>query len=126
MNAENEICCATEPQETKELERFKPYYTSEYSDEAWEVKIAMPGVEKSGLDVSIENEILSVTGLRKVECPENWKRLSGSGADRQYELKLDVGPEVDGSRIEAKLENGELAIRLPLKEEAKPKHIPVT
>lgn len=122
MNSEIETNCAPE----KKLERFKPHYSSEYSDDAWEVKVALPGVLKEDLTVSVENEILEIGGLRRNVEPDGWKRLTGSDADRRYELKLDVGPEVDDSKIEAKLEYGELVIRLPLKEEAKPKNIQVT
>ena len=107
------------------LERIKPNYTSEYSEEAWEVTVSLPGVAKSDLDVSIENEILKVSGLRKSEYPETWKRLSGVDSDRQYELRLVVGPEVDSTKIAAKLEHGEVIIHLPLKDEAIPKSIPV-
>jgi len=128
--SENEICCSPDTKcdtnNTSKLLRYKPHYTSTYSDDAWEVKIAMPGVEKSNLDIAIENEILEVVGLRKVETPEGWTRLSGNDADRQYELRLDVGPEVDDTKIEAKLEIGEVIVRLPLKDEAKPKTIPVS
>ena len=127
---ENEICCSPdskcENDSTSKLLRYKPHYTSTYSDDAWEVKIAMPGVAKTDLNIAIENEILEVVGLRKVETPEGWKRLSGDDADRQYELRLDVGPEVDDTKIAAKLENGEVVVRLPLKDEAKPKTIPVS
>ncbi|MDF1810822.1 MAG: Hsp20/alpha crystallin family protein [Verrucomicrobiales bacterium] len=108
------------------VDRYRPRYSSEYSDDHWEVRVSMPGVEKSDVNISIENEILTVTGHRKMHYPESWKRLSGSDSDREYQLKLDVGPEVDDTKIEAKLENGELLVRLPLKDEAKPRQIPVS
>ena len=130
MNKENEIyrgndCCETVDFEKRETSKRRPSYTSEYSDEAWEVKVALPGVVKPDLKISVENEILEIVGLRRAEHPDDWERLTGDAADRQYVLRLDVGPEVDDSGIEAKLEHGQLAVRLPLKEEAKPKSIPV-
>ena len=124
---ENESCDAAvlAPEEKRMVEHYKPQYTSEYSEDAWEVRVSLPGVVKSDVKISIENEILRVEALRKMDCPEGWKRLTGSSADRQYVLKLDVGPEVDGSNIEAHLKNGELQVRLPLRDEAKPKEIPI-
>ena len=131
MNSENEICRASDSECTdlerhrNELRRVKPHYSSEYTAEEWQVKVTLPGVEKSDAKISMENEILEVSALRKFELPENWERLTGSETDRLYELRLDVGPEVDDSKVEAKMEDGELLIRLPLKEEAKPRAIPV-
>lgn len=127
MNTENEICRKEDNSEsTSRIERFKPHYTSEYSEEAWEVRVALPGVAKTDVDVTIEDEILEVNGLRKASHPESWKRLSGYDSDRQYVLKLDVGPEVDGSKIEASMQDGELLLQLPLKEAAKSLSIPVS
>lgn len=127
MNTENEICRKeNDSEKNNRIERFKPHYTSEYSEEAWEVTVALPGVAKTDVDVTIEDEILEVTGLRKTSHPESWKRLSGYDSDRRYELRLDVGPEVDGSKIEASLQDGELLLQLPLKEAAKPLSIPVS
>ena len=129
MNSENEICtsneCATTAGPTQSVTRYKPHYTSNYSEDAWEVKVAMPGVKKEDVELSVENEIMEIVGLRRMDHPEGWKRLTGSSDDRRYELRLDVGPEVEDSKIEAKLASGELLIRLPLKEEAKPRSIPV-
>ena len=130
MNKENETCrgsdrCETVDFDKRETSKRRPRYTSEYSDEAWEVKVDLPGVAKADLKISIENEILEIVGLRRMDYPGDWERLSGDAADRQYELRLDVGPEVDETGIEAKLKHGQLVVQLPLKEEAKPKSIPV-
>ncbi|MEM7700245.1 MAG: Hsp20/alpha crystallin family protein [Verrucomicrobiota bacterium] len=43
----------------------------------------------------------------------------------RYRLRLDVGPEVDSSKIEANLNEGLLTLRLPLREESKPRSIEV-
>lgn len=105
------------------ITKYKPTYTSNYNDNAWEVRVSLPGVAKEDIEVKVEKDVLEITGLRKKTTPEGWRRLSGSDQDYQYRLRLDVGPEVDDQGIEAKLENGELLIQLPLREEAKSRQI---
>ncbi|MEM9018819.1 MAG: Hsp20/alpha crystallin family protein [Verrucomicrobiota bacterium] len=104
---------------------YKPRYTSRYDEEAWHVRVSLPGVTKNVLEVTVENEILEVRGTRSFVAPESWRALGEYPAEKHYRLRLDVGPEVDPSAVEASLEDGVLSLRLPLREEVKPRTIPV-
>lgn len=106
----------------------KPRYTSRYDEQAWEVNVSLPGVQRDDLTVSIENEILEIQGNRVVAVPESWKPLGSApvtGAETNYRLRLDVGPEVDETQVSADLNDGMLTLRLPLREAAKPQKIEV-
>ncbi len=116
----------TANQSAKATERYKPHYTSEYTDDAWEVTVTIPGAKRDDISVTIENEILEIVATRSMDYPAGWTRHTGSAADRRYELRLDIGPEVDDSNIEASLNHGQLSLRLPLREEVKPRNIPIT
>ena len=104
---------------------LKPHYQSHYDEESWKVIVALPGVLKEDLTVNIENEVLDINGLRKRDVPETFRPLANYPEERKYRLRLDVGPEVDPEKIEAGLEEGVLTLRLPLREEVKPRSIPV-
>lgn len=104
---------------------LKPRYESKYSEDSWEVSVALPGVAKKDLKVSVENEILDVHGVRLRDVPESFRPLADYPEERNYRLRLDVGPEVDPGKIEAHLEDGILVLRLPLREEVKPRTIPI-
>lgn len=104
---------------------YRPFYTSRYDHEAWEVAVRLPGVIKENVTVTVENEILEVRAKRSHETPEGWRPLGRYEPSRSYRLRLDVGPEVDESRISGGLEDGVLTLRLPLREEVKPRSIEI-
>lgn len=132
MSENNEICCQSKSEgaESSALRvrpgvTYKPGYQSHYSDNAWEVTVNLPGVVKEHLEVSVENEILEIKATRFLEVPEGWRPLGNYPAEKNYRLRLDVGPEVDPSGITAGLEDGVLKLALPLREEVKPRTIEV-
>lgn len=111
---------------TRPVAICKPRYTSHYDEASWEVSVRLPGVKKTDLSVTVESEILEISASRSSSIPEGWKPLGDYPAERQYRLRLDVGPEVNPAGIDASLNNGVLTLRLPLKDEVKPLSIEVT
>ena len=104
---------------------YKPRYSSHYSDDQWEILIQLPGVKKEQLTVTIENEIMEIEATRLLNAPEDWKPLAEYPAEKNYRLRLDVGPEVIPEGVAAELTDGVLDLRLPLREEVKPRTIEV-
>lgn len=90
------------------------------------LKIEVPGVDEKDINVSIENNTLTVRGERrfeKDEREENYhrvERMYGSFA-RSFELPNTL----DTEQVIADYEKGVLKIRLAKKAEAKPKLIKV-
>ena len=130
MSKKNDRCCSENACKTTEVaERpvatVKPRYQSRYDDEAWEVTVHLPGVKTGEVDVTVENEVLEIQAARRFEKPKGWRPLGDYVTDRDYRLRLDVGPEVDETLIAASLKDGILALRLPLREEVKPRSIEV-
>lgn len=130
MKDQNEICKSDEKRsgETALQVRgpvLKPRYESRYDEQSWEVAVALPGVDREDVSVSIENEILELSALRRRDVPESFRPLGEYPEEKRYRLRLDVGPEVDPDGIDAKLEDGLLVLRLPLREEVKARSIPV-
>lgn len=132
MSENNEICksssetCNTSALQVRPGVVTRPRYSSQYSENAWEVVVELPGVVKEHLDVTVENEILEIRATRLIDTPENWRPLAEYPSEKNYRLRLDVGPEVDPSGISAGLENGVLSLKLPLREEVKPRKIEVS
>jgi len=122
-NEKNEV--ATPEVAEASLPVVKPHYSSRYDEEAWEVSVTLPGVKKEDVEMSIENEILDLKAKRVFETPDNWRPLGGGHSDRRYRLRLDVGPEVDPAGVSAGLVDGVLTLRLPLREESRPRSITV-
>lgn len=103
----------------------KPLYNVSGSADAYEVRIEMPGVPKSGVKLELDDNILSVRGERNATVSETMKALHRELSPLNYQLRLRLNTPVDEDKMTAMLEDGVLAIRLPLKELAKPRQITV-
>jgi len=76
------------------------------------IKIEMPGVGQSDLDVTVEGRMLKITG----------KSRTGRDFSYTYTLKSNV----DETAIQAHLQDGLLEVKLPKKADSKARKIPVT
>ena len=90
------------------------------------LKIEVPGIDEKDINVSIENNTLTVRGERrfeKDEKEENFQRVERryGSFTRSFTLPNTVDPE----QVSAHYERGVLKIRLAKKAEAKPKQIKV-
>lgn len=130
MSDNNELSCTENSSSGSALSVspspvYKPRYSSHYSDDQWEILVQLPGVKKEQLTVTIENEIMEIEATRLLNAPEDWKPLAEYPAEKNYRLRLDVGPEVNPEGVTAELTDGVLDLRLPLREEVKPRTIEV-
>jgi HSP20 family protein len=103
----------------------KPLYNVIGNADAYELRVEMPGVPKSGVKLDLEDGILTVRGDRNVSVPEGMKTLHRELSTLNYLLRLRLNTPVDEDKMTAKLEDGVLTLRIPLKETAKPRQIQV-
>jgi HSP20 family protein len=87
-------------------------------------RLEMPGVAKEGLEIRVQGNELSILGRR--EAQENGgtyllreRRVAG------YRKLFTLDDSIAHDRIDAKLENGVLTLKLQVKEAAKPRRIEV-
>ncbi len=95
------------------------------TDEAIVITAAVPGVEPEDIRISLEEDVLSITGEFK-QATENARYIirERAGEGRFYRnLRLNV--PVDAEHIEATFHNGILTLTVPKAPEAKPLTIPV-
>lgn len=90
------------------------------------VNADLPDVNPQGLDIRVENNILTIRGERKFENKvneENYLRVERSygSFSRSFRLANSVNSEA----IKADYQNGVLTLSIPKREEAKPKQIKV-
>jgi HSP20 family protein len=83
-------------------------------------------MRRKDIDVSVENSTLSIRGERKLDNEikqENFHRVER--AYGSFVRTFSLPPTVDSGRIAAEYKNGVLTVKLPFREEAKPRSINV-
>ena len=85
----------------------------------------LPGVSKENLSVGIEGETLTIEG--KVLLGESAKLRDVYAEVRvaHYRRGFVLGRDLDTERIAANMKNGILQLRIPKREAARPRRIPV-
>lgn len=116
-------CASPAPGVTETLR--KPPYHITRTAEACELRVVMPGVPKAGVQLQLEDNVLTVRGERSAALPEGWKPLHRELSPLGYQLRLRLNLPVDEARLSASLDSGILTIRLPVQEAAKPRRIEV-
>ena len=87
------------------------------------VKADLPGVAKDGLDLRVENNLLTIRG-RAVHCAQG-EMLYGEYQLADFFRQFELSDKVDQQKISAELKHGVLTLNLPKAEEAKPRKIEV-
>jgi HSP20 family molecular chaperone IbpA len=87
------------------------------------VVVDLPGVEREGLKLKVEKNILTIEGHVEAKSDRNYllREFEPSNYFRQFELT----DSVDQENISAELKNGVLNLYLPKAEELKPRAIEV-
>ena len=98
-----------------------------FEDESGFTLIAdMPGVTKEQLVVRVTGDNLLIEGAATVPVTGNMELVYGEIQSPQYRRSFTLSRELDPGKIEAKLANGVLNLRIPKAEEARPRRIDVS
>ena len=89
------------------------------------LRLEMPGVSKDGIDVNIDGDTLSIYGRRPGYADEV-SYMIHERRDADFRAAYTLDERVDRDKVDAKMENGILTVRLHLKEEVKPRRIEVS
>lgn len=112
--------------EARESERPIRMPVDIFEDETGITVLAdMPGVAKERLDIHIDRDSLSIEGRTKLPMPEGMEALYADVRSNLYQRSFSLSSELDGSKAEATLKDGVLALRIPKREEHKPRKIEV-
>ena len=117
---------------TANIEENEPFLTARWTPVAdvYEtkdnlfVKVEIPGLTEKDIDITVENNVLTITGERKIE--EEKEEKGYYRMERAYGKFLrafTLPPNVLTEKVLATYNNGVLELTIPKKEEAKPKTI---
>ena len=90
------------------------------------LKAELPAISRDDIDINIENFVLTIKGEKK--APTEVKDDQYHHIERRYgsfSRSFSLPQTVDPNRVSAEYKDGVLAVRIPLREEAKPRTIKV-
>lgn len=96
--------------------------------EAVEIYAFAPGLDPAAIDVTIERGVLTVSGERKSELPEEGRNQNIHIAERfagRYHRAISLSDDVDPTRVTARYSDGVLQIRVMRRESAQRRRIEI-
>jgi HSP20 family protein len=95
------------------------------STEGYMLEIEMPGVKKDGLDISAENNELTVIGRRSLPAVEG-TLIHHESRSENFRRTFELDPSIDADKISAKIDQGLVTLTLPKAAHVKPRKITVS
>ena len=89
------------------------------------IEVEMPGVNKEGLEISVENNELTIIGRRSLLAVEG-TLIHHDSRPENYRRAFELDPSIDANKISAKVDQGVVTLTLPKAEHVKPRKITVS
>lgn len=124
----NRIFSSYTPNDDEAMEggELSPVVDIYEDDNSFVFEADLPGFNKEDLKIDISNNVLTISGNRKLEREESKdKYLRVERSYGSFARRFTLPNTVDSEKVDAKYKNGVLTLRLPKKEEALPKSIDV-
>jgi HSP20 family protein len=86
------------------------------TDDEIEVTVELPGLQRSGIDISLNDDVLTIRGEKRLEKAEDDDKRNVHVAERAYGVfyrAIQLPKGVDPASIQAKMLNGVLKIAIP-------------
>ena len=90
------------------------------------LRAELPDMTREDIDVTVDNGTLTIKGAKKL--PPELKEEQFHRIERRYgtfSRSFSLPPTVDPGRVGAEYKNGVLTVKLPMREEARPRQIKV-
>jgi len=113
------------PERTRSGKVFIP--ASDIIETANEIYVVadMPGVNEKSIDVTLENNQLTIQGLIQLDVPENHRLMYKEYDVGDFYRSFTISDTIDRDKIQASYKNGVLRLTLPKAEKLKPRQISV-
>ena len=89
------------------------------------VKMEVPGLHAEQLHIEAQGRTLTLSGKREVVAPQGGSFHRHERKSGDFSRSLQLPADLDLARAEASYKQGMLTVRIPKKEEAKPRQITV-
>ena len=122
----NTLTRETRESDRSQTEQFitPPASVREIGD-GYTLEIEMPGVKKDGLEISVENNELTIIGRRSLPAMEG-TLIHRESRQENFRRAFEIDPSIDAGKISAKIDQGLVTLILPKAEHVKPRKITVS
>jgi len=102
-----------------------PVFDQRYNDEVQQIIISVPGATKKDLSVDLKGNILSISRHNEIydknveEENETFHYNNRRISKKKFDIAFKIPNKWNAEKMDVELENGELIITIPIKEEEK-------
>lgn len=103
------------------IKDFTPKVNISENRDNFNIKLELPGLSKENVKLAVENNVLSVSGVRKEESKtEDTNTIINEIYYGEFSRNFNLSKDIKIDAIDAEFKDGVLNITLPKVEEAKP------
>lgn len=73
----------------------------------------MPGVDENSVDITLEQNVLTINGYAALVEPEGYRLADAEYRVGDYQRRFTLSDQIDRDKIEAMVKDGVLRLRLP-------------
>jgi HSP20 family protein len=107
--------------------QWSPLVDITVDDKEYLIKAELPDMKKEDVRLTVENEVLAISGERTFEKEEKWKKYHRiERAYGSFVRSFSLPEDADGNKVSADYKDGMLHVHLPKSQKAKPKAIEIT
>ncbi|HEV2773041.1 MAG TPA: Hsp20/alpha crystallin family protein [Thermoleophilaceae bacterium] len=89
------------------------------------VHLDLPGINPETVEVTVENQVLTISVERRFEQREGDEIIVSERPQGRFSRQLRLGSTIDTDRIAASYQDGVLTVTLPVSERARPRQVRV-
>ncbi len=95
-------------------------------DDTFVVHLDLPGVSADSIDLTVEQNVLTVHAERKPPVGDGAERVVDERSYGVFSRQLFLGDTLDSDQLAADYTSGVLTLRIPIAEKAKPRKVEIT
>lgn len=95
-------------------------------DETFVVHLDLPGVDPDSIDMTVEQNVLTIHAERKPPSDDAAERVVGERSYGTFSRQLFLGESLNTDNLSADYDAGVLTVKIPIAEQAKPRKIQVS
>lgn len=95
-------------------------------DDTFVVHLDLPGVSTDSIDLTVEQNVLTVHAERKPPVDDGAERVVNERLYGVFSRQLFLGDTLDSDQLSADYTSGVLTLKIPIAEKAKPRKVEIT